>query len=334
MTRTVLLALALLLTGCKMPAPATRTALPPDPNALYTAAAQTAEAARSAPLNGNTPLPEAIIRTAIASSPTPIISPTSPVATFPAGPTVPPVITGAPGTANDRAEFVDDVSIPDGTIFPPNASFTKTWRLQNTGPTTWTKDYALVFTDGSLLGAPDKVAIPQDVTPGQMVDISVSMVAPADEGSYRGYWLLENPSGVRFGVGVNANETFWVDIVVSTSATPGVTATPGSGGTTVTQASLSVEQPTFSGECPHNFAFRAEFVLSRPTSLTYSLEVDPGLSNKVKLPPPATNNFGIGTHVVIYELTFIETLSGWMRLHILAPEDVESDQVNFSLVCQ
>ena len=326
--------LVLFLAACKMPAPATPTTSPPDPNALFTAAAQTADAARSGPLPGNTPLPEAIIRTAIASSPTPISSQTSPAATFPVAPTVPPVITGAPGTANDRAEFVDDVSVPDGTIFPPNASFIKTWRLKNTGPTTWTKDYALVFTNGSLMGAPDKVSIPQDVTPGQMVDIPVNMIAPVDEGNYRGYWLLENPSGVRFGVGVNANETFWVDIVVSASATPGVTATSGSGGTTVTQASLSVEQPIFTGKCPHNFVFRAEFGLSRPTSLTYSLEVDPGLSNKVKLPPPATNNFGVGTHIVIYELTFTETLSGWMRLHILAPEDVESNQVNFSLVCQ
>src|SRR5271157_1067465 len=51
------------------------------------------------------------------------------------------------------AQFVADVTVPDGTTLAPGATFTKTWRLENIGNCTWTTSYALVFSSGSAMGA-------------------------------------------------------------------------------------------------------------------------------------------------------------------------------------
>ncbi|PIU90073.1 MAG: hypothetical protein COS63_04110, partial [Anaerolineae bacterium CG06_land_8_20_14_3_00_57_67] len=52
-------------------------------------------------------------------------------------------------TRCDWAQFVADITVPDGASFAPGAAFTKTWRLKNIGTCTWTTSYALVFVSGS-----------------------------------------------------------------------------------------------------------------------------------------------------------------------------------------
>ena len=48
--------------------------------------------------------------------------------------------------ACDQAAFIRDVTVPDGSPFAPGETFTKTWRLQNTGTCTWTtSNYTLVY---------------------------------------------------------------------------------------------------------------------------------------------------------------------------------------------
>ncbi len=124
-------------------------------------------------------------------------------------------------TRCDWAQFIADVTVPDGTSFAPGTAFTKTWRLKNIGTCTWTTSYALVFVSGSQMGAPSVINLPSSVAPGATVDLSVNMTAPATSGSYRGYWQLRNASGVLFGIGTYANKSFWVDIKVSTGYATG-----------------------------------------------------------------------------------------------------------------
>ena len=38
----------------------------------------------------------------------------------------------------DQAQFVSDLTVPDGSSFAPGATFTKTWRLKTIGTCTWT----------------------------------------------------------------------------------------------------------------------------------------------------------------------------------------------------
>ena len=115
----------------------------------------------------------------------------------------------------DRAAFVTDVTVPDGTIFAPGAAFTKTWRLKNIGSCTWTTSYKLMYYSGELMNAPAAVNLPWNVGFDQTVDISVNMVAPGGVGKYRGFWILSNASGQLFGIGANASNAVWVEINVA-----------------------------------------------------------------------------------------------------------------------
>jgi hypothetical protein len=51
-----------------------------------------------------------------------------------------------------------------------------------------------------------------------MVDFSVPMVAPSTAGNYVGKWMLVTPNGVRFGVGDEGKNPFWVAITVTGSS--------------------------------------------------------------------------------------------------------------------
>lgn len=160
---------------------------------------------------------------AMATSTAPVSTPV-PTATRPstATPYYPPTAVYIPC---DRAEFVADVTIPDGTVVSSNQSFTKTWRLQNNGTCTWTPSYSLVFDSGDVMGGPASVPLNVSVAPGGVVDVSVGLKAPAAAGKYRGYWKLRNSSGATFGIGGNAAVAFWVEInVVTGSQTPTATS--------------------------------------------------------------------------------------------------------------
>jgi len=127
-----------------------------------------------------------------------------------------PSITPSPTPTEipcDRAEFVMDVTIPDGTDMDPGEAFTKTWRLENNGSCTWTTDYDLIFVDGEDMG-PDVVALTGTVSPGETIDVSINLTAPSDPGNYKGYYKLRNAGGVNFGIGSGANIAFYVEIEI------------------------------------------------------------------------------------------------------------------------
>jgi len=107
-----------------------------------------------------------------------------------------------------------DVTIPDDTKMIPGETFTKVWRLQNTGTCAWTKDYSIAFFSGEEMNTPASVPLQKEVPPGQTIDISVDMVAPKEPGTYYGYWKLRNASKTWFGIGPNGSDAFWVKIVV------------------------------------------------------------------------------------------------------------------------
>ena len=66
------------------------------------------------------------------------------------------------------------------------------------------------------MGATASVAISHPVfRPDQTVDLTVHMTAPSAAGHYIGYWKFKNAAGVLFGIGVNANKSWWVEINVN-----------------------------------------------------------------------------------------------------------------------
>ena len=141
----------------------------------------------------------------------PTVTPIPPVA-------VPTISTLPPSTLCDRAWFLEDVTVPDGTVFSPGQTFTKIWRLRNVGSCTWTTEYSLVFSTGDQMGGAASINLPTSVAPRESIDLSVDLTAAESPGNYRGYWLLKNAGGQLFGIGVQwntlANKPFWLAINV------------------------------------------------------------------------------------------------------------------------
>ena len=167
-------------------------------------------------------------QTAIVEQATATISPTAtPLPTETPTPTeIPPTATVTPfPTATPKpgevveegcnvAEYIADVTFPDKTIIDADTKFTKTWRLLNNGTCTWTNQYKLVFHSGEQMsGRKETNAISLPVDPGKLIDISIELRAPKTEGTYKGYWILEDQYGNPFGLG-RAGKPFYVEIVV------------------------------------------------------------------------------------------------------------------------
>jgi hypothetical protein len=92
--------------------------------------------------------------------------------------------------------------------------------LQNTGACAWTQSYGLVFVRGDRLQGATYIPLRATVQPGGTVDLSVSLVSPLSNGTYRGFWMLSNSAGRNFGLGERADSPFWVDIRVRAGSGP------------------------------------------------------------------------------------------------------------------
>jgi len=145
-----------------------------------------------------------------------------------------------------KADYVADVTIPDGVPQQVKSVITKTWAVKNSGTAAWPEGTQLLFVGGTL--APATVAADKGVTvplakTGETVNISVQVKIPEKEGRYTGYYRLATADGKRFGSRV------WIDVLALTSpapaATVAVTATPAAAVAAVkTETKASEPKPT------------------------------------------------------------------------------------------
>lgn len=204
--RILILTLLLLLSACNFP---NATAKPPEGiDGMYTQAAQTLQAQKT--IAANTLAPTITLPPSV-DTPTPAAS--TPISAVTGTPPQPPTAVPTPDTCN-RATFLADVTIPDGATFAPGEKFTKTWRIQNSGTCAWTTAYNLVYTSGERMDAPAVIPLPRTVQPNETIDLSVELTAPPTPGTYRSEWQLRAQNGILFGVGSQANQTFWASIEV------------------------------------------------------------------------------------------------------------------------
>ncbi|RME08772.1 MAG: hypothetical protein D6803_00390 [Anaerolineae bacterium] len=197
-----------LLAACNMPR---NTPVAESPAGLiHTIAAQTAIAEQTRVAAGLPPQSGVTLPPPLPTLPTFTAQPTTPA--LPTATPQPPPPTQIPC---DLLSFGDpiDVTVPDGTEMQPGEVFVKTWRLKNAGSCTWTTAYALVFVSGESMGALSSIPLSTTVAPGETIDVSVSLTAPLEPGTYRGYFKLRNANGVLFGWGPES-KAFWVEIVV------------------------------------------------------------------------------------------------------------------------
>lgn len=123
-------------------------------------------------------------------------------------------------------EFVDDITVPDNTVFTPGDTFEKIWLLRNNGTCPWTETYSLAYLDGPMVPDEPTVPISTTVVAGQTIELSTTLTAPEEEGTYRTNFQLRDSNGNLFGVNGLIEEAFWVQIEVGEVA---ATPAPGSG---------------------------------------------------------------------------------------------------------
>lgn len=307
---TFLLALVL-LSSCNLPRKEAEPIQPEGPNAIQTAAALTVEAFANQPQQMTIPHTSEPAQSPTRPQPAQTSASASPSATLPPADEKP----------CDRAAFVSDITVPDGTEFEPGEDFKKTWRLKNDGTCTWNTGYALVFDDGNAMNGPVSIPMPENVAPGETVDLSVNLTAPSKSGTYRGNWLLRNASGSAFGLGAKANQPFYVEIVVGTPLFAVVSAT------------TRVDQKSFTGACPHEFAFEADIEVTGEGEVTYFWERSDGSTSSKK----AISFSEAGKKTVTTSWTFGaagNTYSDyWIRLYVDEPNHQYFPKAVFTLTC-
>ncbi|MDP1714345.1 MAG: NBR1-Ig-like domain-containing protein [Anaerolineales bacterium] len=114
--------------------------------------------------------------------------------------------------------FVSDVSIPDDTVMTAGQTFTKTWKVKNSGTCAWDAGFKFAFTGGDAMSGAT-YTLPQSVPANTAIDVSVNMTAPSTTGTIRGNWRMSSATGQFFG-----DEVYLVIIVGGGTAAP--TSTP------------------------------------------------------------------------------------------------------------
>lgn len=263
----LLSSLTLFIFACTLPASQQKKN---DPNIIFTAAAQTA----------SVQLTEAVSNNTITETP-PTISPAlTPTAKTPAGENC------------DKAKFIEDVTVSDGTVFAPGESFTKTWRVKNTGTCTWTTAYALVIDSGSEMSGFSPAPLTSSVAPGETTDISINLVAPNTHGDYQGNWQIRNDSGKKFA-------KVYVQIEVGTP----------------TFAVTSVKL-TSTGTCG-NFTITADITTNGEGEVTYKWIRSDGAPDNAD--HPSLKFKSAGTKLVSTNWNLNSAGSHWMDIYIDAP---------------
>ena len=166
------------------------------------------------------------------------------------------------------AAFVSFRRSPGGPNLIAASPFCSTWRVSNTGTRPWPPGTMLAHVGGALLSAPTQVPV-SSIAPGGMVDITLQLTAPPEEGHYTTYWQLVTPDGCPFGAVLYAS--FFVG---ATQDTPQPTASPALPTSTAMAqgATPTFEMPDFSapGVCPSPEA-RFEPVVRQAESLGLEL---------------------------------------------------------------
>jgi hypothetical protein len=128
------------------------------------------------------------------ATPTPIPTPVTPRPT--------PVLA-----CDDKLTFINDQTIPDGTVVAPSSTLDKRWEVANDGSCNWDDRYHLRLVGGPDLGA-DPVQPLFPARSGSRAVIRIVMTAPAKPGAYRSAWQAYNPADEAFG------DPFYIDIIV------------------------------------------------------------------------------------------------------------------------
>ena len=142
-------------------------------------------------------------------APTQILSTITPIpAIYTAVPTSTVTATATEIPCTNNLEFLQDVTIPDGTTVSFGGTIDKQWLVKNNGTCDWDSTYRLKWIGGDPLGAAqEQILFPAKA--GTQATLRISFTAPTAEGSYESAWQAYGPDGNAFG------DPVYMKIVVS-----------------------------------------------------------------------------------------------------------------------
>ena len=144
------------------------------------------------------------------------VPPTQPVPTLVLPTTMPiasptpllPTVAPTTGPSTNDLNFIDDVTVEDGTIVPPGSSVDKQWLVTNRGSCNWDASYHMKWIGGDPLGAATEQAL-YPARAGSQATIRILFTAPTAPGTYPSRWQAYGPDGVAFG------DSIYIEIVIS-----------------------------------------------------------------------------------------------------------------------
>jgi hypothetical protein len=94
--------------------------------------------------------------------------------------------------------FLEDITIPDGTLVDPSDVLDKRWLVENNGTCNWDRRFSLRLIAGSEMGAGSDLAL-YPARSGKQVEIQIQFAAPQEPGLHRSAWQAADPQGNFFG---------------------------------------------------------------------------------------------------------------------------------------
>ena len=125
-----------------------------------------------------------------------------------------------PSICINNARFLEDLTIPDGSVVGPGATLDKRWSVQNGGSCDWGPGYNLVRLGEDQFSGPDELAL-YPARAGTAAVWQVVLEAPMEPGDYFSRWQARTPTGSLFG-----DEVFLLISVKSPTPTPSPEPSP------------------------------------------------------------------------------------------------------------
>lgn len=131
--------------------------------------------------------------------PTSILPTTTPVPNlYTPVPTPTLTATAEPGPCTNSLDFIDDLTIKDGTSVSAGSSIDKQWLVQNSGSCNWDSTYRLKWVGGDPLGANTEQLL-YPARAGTQATLRIIFTAPVTEGPYESAWQAVDSNGNVFG---------------------------------------------------------------------------------------------------------------------------------------
>jgi hypothetical protein len=107
----------------------------------------------------------------------------------------------------NNLRFLQDITIPDGTVVFTGNQLDKRWLVENSGTCNWDREYKLKLIAGANMGVEDNQSL-YPARSGAQVTIRIIYKAPEEPGIYRSAWQAHGPDDQPFG------DPIFIEVVV------------------------------------------------------------------------------------------------------------------------